>query len=234
MNRIKTRCFAVLSVISLAVFSLSASAQNGDLQKVLNQMDAVSQKFQSAQADFNWDQLTAVIQSHETTTGTIAFRRAGGGTEMISHVKTDNGQPAPKEILYKNGELTYYQPTIKQQTIFSAGANRQQYEGFLTLGFGGSGKDLAANWNVNFQGMETVDGVQTAKLDLTPKNTAGNQMFTHITIWIDPTRAISLKQIFFQPSGDTRTATYSNIEMNKVPANAFAIKTASGTQTVRK
>ena len=232
MNRIRIS-FSIVTVL-LALTVIPALAQNSDLQKVLSQMDSASQKFQSAQADFSWDQLTAVVQSHEITAGTIAFRRSGTSTQMIAHVKTDNGQPAPKEILYKNGELTYYQPTIKQQTIFSAGANRQQYEGFLTLGFGGSGKDLAANWNINFQGMEVIDGVQTVKLDLTPKNTTGNQMFTHITIWVDPARAISLKQIFFQESGDTRTATYSNIQMNQVPANAFAIKTAPGTQTTRK
>jgi outer membrane lipoprotein-sorting protein len=232
MKRIKIS-YSIVTVL-LAGMAIPALAQSPDLQKVLSQMDTASQKFQSAQADFSWDQLTAVVQSHEITAGTIAFRRASSNTEMIAHVKTDNGQPAPKEILYKNAELTYYQPTIKQQTIFSAGANRQQYEGFLTLGFGGSGKDLATNWNINFQGMEAVDGVQTAKLDLTPKSTSGNQMFTHITIWVDPARAISLKQIFFQESGDTRTAAYSNIQMNQVPANAFAIKTAQGTQTVRK
>lgn len=232
MKRIKISYSIVTALF--AWMAIPALAQSPDLQKVLSQMDTASQKFQSAQADFSWDQLTAVVQSHEITAGTIAFRRAGSNTEMIAHVKTDNGQPAPKEILYKNAELTYYQPTIKQQTIFSAGANRQQYEGFLTLGFGGSGKDLATNWNINFQGMEAVDGVQTAKLDLTPKSTSGNQMFTHITIWIDPTRAISLKQQFFQESGDTRTATYSNIQMNRVPANAFAIKTAPGTETVHK
>ena len=232
MKRIRISCSIVTAL--LAVVAIPAFAQSADLQKVLSQMDTASQKFQSAQADFSWDQLTVVVQSHEITAGTIAFRRAGNSTEMIANVKTDNGQPAPKDILYKNAELTYYQPTIKQQTIFSAGANRQQYEGFLTLGFGGSGKDLAANWNINFQGIEAIDGVQTAKLDLTPKQTSGNQMFTHITIWVDPARAISLKQIFFQESGDTRTATYSNIQMNQVPANAFAIKIAPGTQTVHK
>jgi len=221
-------------MVLLAALATPAFAQNADLEKVLSQMDAASQRFQSAQADFSWDQYTAVVQAHEITTGTIAFRRTGSGTEMIAHVKTDNGQPAPKDILYKNGELAYYQPTIKQQTIFSAGANRQQYEGFLTLGFGGSGKELAANWNIGFQGMEAVNGVQTAKLDLTPKQASGNQMFTHITIWIDPARAISLKQVFFQESGDTRTAVYSNIQMNQVPASAFELKLAKGTQTVRK
>ena len=62
------------------------SAQSGDLQKLLSQMDTASLKFQSAQADFSWDQLTAVVQSHEITTGTIAFRRVGSTTEMIAHV----------------------------------------------------------------------------------------------------------------------------------------------------
>src|ERR1700761_2487727 len=229
MNRIKLSCFAIL-IATLVFFAVPGRAQSADLEKVLSQMDAASQKFQSAQADFKWDQLTAVVQSHEITEGTIAFRRVGSSTEMITHVKTDNGSPAPKEILYKNGELAYYQPTIKQQTIFAAGTNRQQYESFLTLGFCGSGKDLAAQWNINFQGTETIDGVQTAKLDLTPKQKSGNQMFTHITIWIDPVRAISLKQQFFQDSGDTRTAFYSNIQLNQVPAAAFAIKAAPGTQ----
>lgn len=232
MKRITKRFPVILA--ALLTCSTLAFAQSGDLQKVLSQMDSASQKFQSAQADFTWDQLTVVVQSHEITAGTIAFRRAGGNTEMIAHVKTDNGQPAPKDILYKSGELTYYQPTVKQQTIFSAGANRQQYEGFLTLGFGGSGKDLAANWNIKFGGMEAIDGVQTAKLDLTPKNASGNQMFSHITIWIDPARAVSLKQQFFQESGDTRTAVYTNIQMNSVPATAFALKVPKDVQTTHK
>jgi outer membrane lipoprotein-sorting protein len=39
-------------------------------------------------------------------------------------------------------------------------------------------------------------------------------MFTHITIWIDPTRGVSLKQVFYAPNKDNRTATYSNIRLN--------------------
>ncbi|HZU11039.1 MAG TPA: outer membrane lipoprotein-sorting protein, partial [Pseudacidobacterium sp.] len=117
MRRFKT---VFLSAAFAALIFAAASAHSqDDLSKVLSQMDAASQKFQSAQADFNWDQYTAVVQSHETQTGTIAFRRSGKNVEMVAHVKTDNGQPAPKDILYKNGQLTFYQPAIKQQTIFS-------------------------------------------------------------------------------------------------------------------
>jgi hypothetical protein len=40
-------------------------------------------------------------------------------------------------------------------------------------------------------------------------------MFSHIVIWVDLNRAISLKQQFFTPAGDYRTATYTNIRYNQ-------------------
>ena len=223
--QMKALVFAVMVVSGAAL----AFGQNADLQKVLNQMDAASAKFQSAQADFVWDQYTAVVQSHDLQKGTIAFRRAGAATEMIAHVKTDDDQPSLKDVFYKNGELDFYQPTVKQETILKAGSN---YERYLTLGFGGSGKDLAADWNIKYLGTETIDGVETAKLDLTPK--VPSDQFTHILVWIDAKRGVSLKQQVFQDSGDSRTAVYSNIRLNDVPASAFALKIAPGTQVSRK
>jgi outer membrane lipoprotein-sorting protein len=221
----KIIAFAAIALFGPAI----AFGQNAELQKVLSQMDAASAKFQSARADFAWDQYTAVVQSHDLQKGTIAFRRVGGSTEMIAHVKTDDDQPSLKDVLYKNGELDFYQPAVKQEVILRGNSN---YERYLTLGFGGSGKDLATNWNINYQGTETIDGVETAKLDLTPKTPS--DQFTHITVWIDPKRAVSLKQQVFQDSGDARTAVYSNIQLNDVPASAFALEMAPGTQVSTK
>jgi outer membrane lipoprotein-sorting protein len=218
-----------LAIPAMAMLASAAFAQSADLQKVLSEMDAASARFQSAEADFSADSYTAVVQSHDVQKGTIAFRRAGGATQMIMHVKTDEGQPSLKDVLYKNGELDYYQPTVKQETILKAGSN---YERYFSLGFGGSGKDLAANWDINYQGTETIDGVETAKLDLTPKTPS--DQFTHITIWIDARRGVSLKQESFQDSGDSRTAVYSNIKLNDVRASAFTLQIAPGTQVSTK
>lgn len=224
-TRMRVVFFATIGIFGSAL----VFGQNADLQKVLGQMDAASAKFQSAQADFTADTYTAVVESHDVQTGTIAFRRAGGSTEMIMHVKTDEGQASLKDVLYKNGELDYYQPAVKQETILRAGSN---YERYFTLGFGGSGKDLAANWNINYMGTETVDGVETAELDLTPKTPS--DQFSHITIWVDGKRGVSLKQQVFQDSGDSRTAIYSNIKLNDVAASAFALQIAPGTQVSRR
>ncbi|WP_446745860.1 LolA family protein [Silvibacterium acidisoli] len=214
---------------AMLVAPLALTAQNADLQKVLGDMDSASARFQSASADFAWDQYTAVVQSHDTQKGNIAFRRVGKTTEMIANVKTDEGQPSPKDVLYKGGELDFYEPNLKRETILNAGTN---YEKYLTLGFGGSGKDLSANWDIDYQGKETIDGVETAKLDLKPKQPS--DQFSHITVWIDPKRSISLKQQIFQASGDSRTAMYTNVKLNSVPESAFTLQLAPGTQKVRK
>ena len=213
----------------------AAPASNADVQKVIGELNAAAAKFSSAQADLTWDQFTAVVQEHETQTGTIYFERKTGVTRMAAYLKQDNGKDAPKTVVYDGGEVNFYEPTIKQLTTVKAGANRGQFESFLTLGFGGSGTDLEANWKVSLLGTENMDGVTVAKLELVPKEQKVLDMFTHVTIWVEPSRGISHKQVFYQPSGDLRTATYRNIRYNSpVPADVFQIKPAPGTNHVVK
>jgi outer membrane lipoprotein-sorting protein len=210
-------------------------AQSGDVEQVLAQLNAAAAKFLSAQADFSWDQFTVVVQESDVQTGTIYFERKKAVTRMTAELKLDNGKPAPRTVLYDDGQVELYEPTIKQLTKMKAGANRGQWESFLTLGFGGSGTDLVTNWKVSLQGTEKIDGVSVAKLDLVPKEQKVLDMFTHVTIWVDPARSVSYKQIFYQPSGDKRTATYSNIRYNvALPASVFQIKPLPGSTTVER
>jgi len=211
------------------------AASSGDLQKIIAELNTAAAKFVSAQADFAWDQFTAVVQEHEIQTGTIFFERKKGVTRMAAYLKQDNGKDAPKTVIYDGGEVNFYEPTIKQLTTMRAGANRGQWESFLTLGFGGSGTDLEANWKVSLLGIEPMDGVSVAKLDLVPKEQKVLEMFAHVTIWVEPSRGVSHKQIFYQPTGDLRTATYKNIRYNTpLAADVFQIKPPPGTNHVVK
>lgn len=218
------------------LISLPGQAQSGDLDKVIAQLNAAAAKFTSAQADFTWDIFTAVAEDHELQTGTIYFERKKGNTRMAAQLKLDDGKLAPKTILYDHGDLQLYEPTIKQLTLVKAGANQSQFESFLTLGFGGSGTDLENNWKVSLLGAEQMGGVSVAKLDLVPKEQKVLDMFSHVTIWVDPARGVSYKQIYYQPKdAGSRTATYQNIRYNvPLPAEVFQIKPAPGTHTVQR
>jgi outer membrane lipoprotein-sorting protein len=236
-NRMKRWILGVAAVLTLGISlpGSSQSAPNPQLSQVLSQMDAAAARFRSAQADFQWDQFERVVSSTDTQTGVIYFERSGANTRMAADLKTYDGQPSKKYIVFSDGLLKFYQPEIHQMTLIHAAGKQAQYESYLTLGFGGSGSDLKKNWDITFQGMETIDGVQTAKLDLVSKSAAVRQNFSHVTIGVDPQRAISLKQILFEPSGDSRTAYYRNIQYNqKIPASVFRIKTEGKIQTVQK
>ena len=229
------RAIALLCLGWLILLPAGVRAQSTSLQQVLAQLDAAAAKFLSAQTDFAWDQYTAVVQESDVQTGTIYFERKESVTRMTAELKLDNGKPAPRTVLYNGGQVKLYEPTIKQLTIMKAGANKGQWESFLTLGFGGSGTDLVTNWKVSLQGTEKIDGVSVAKLDLVPKEQKVLDMFTHVTIWVDPTRSLSYKQVFYQPSGDKRTATYTNIRYNvPLPASVFQIKLLPGSTTVER
>jgi outer membrane lipoprotein-sorting protein len=146
----------------------------------------------------------------------------------------DITQPDKKQVVFTEGKIRFYQPKIDQITEYEAGKNREEVESFMVLGFGGRGHDLARSFDVKYLGEEVVDGVKTVKLDLVPKAERVRNMFSHFTLWMDPTRDVSIKQQAFEPSGDYRTATYSNIRINeKVPDDTFKLKTTPKTKIVR-
>jgi len=231
-------------ILALAIFGLlSAHAQTKSstpatstnaaaaLESVLTQMDSASAQFRNAEADFVWDQYQKVVNETDTQKGKVYYRRTGkGDTQMSATIQS----PDQKFLVVADGKVRIYQPKIQQVNEYDTGKNRDQFQSFLVLGFGGRGHDLPKQFDVTFGGYENVDGVKTAKLELVPKAPNVKNMFNQIVIWIDPGRGLSLKQQFFEPSGDYRIANYSSIKLNgRVPDDVFKLHTSGSVKTVR-
>jgi len=216
----------------LAVLSLSSAAQNrapATLDSVLQTMDAAAAHFQTAQADFVWDQYQKVVDETDTQKGTVYYRRSGREIEMMADIK----EPDRKFVLYKDGKLQVYQPKIEQVMEYSAGANHEEIESFLVLGFGGSGQDLKKAFDVSYQGEETVANIPTAKLQLIPKSEKIRSNFPQIILWIDLSRGISIQQKFMQGQGDDRLAKYSAVNLHaNISNDVFRLKTTGKTKFV--
>jgi outer membrane lipoprotein-sorting protein len=212
--------------------TVAAQANPTRLDTVLSQMDTASKNFQSALADVRQQIFTKVVQDTETQTGQVYFLRKGGSMLMgmkMSAPDAKPGSPPAQVVEFKDGKLRIYNPGINHVDEYSTAGHQAMAETFLTLGFGGSGADLKKAWTIDDQGPEQMsDGNKTIpveKLDLISKDTDMRKNFTHITIWVDPTRAVSLKQVIFFPKGDTRTEFYTNIRPNQsIDTAAFAIK----------
>ena len=216
-----------LALVGLLLVS-AAHAQN--LEAILSSMDHAAANFRSAQTEFVWDQYQKVVDEHDIQKGMMYFRRQGDDVQMAADITS----PDKKYVLFTGGVVQVYIPKADQVTEYSAGKNKAEFETFLVLGFGGSGKDLEKSFDVKFAGMEDVQGISAGKLELTPKSQKVHNMFSTITLWIDPARGVSVQQKFLEPSGDYRLATYSNIQLNKrINSEVFKLKTNSKTKYVR-
>ena len=207
----------------------NAQARPDRLKTVLDQMDAGSRNFKSAEASVQKQQFEKVVNDTTTQLGTIYFQRIGGTIQMGAKFDPPNAQT----IEYKSGTVTIYTVGTNQRKTYSTSQNQALVQTFLALGAGGSGRDLAANWIITDQGTEKMsDGLQTVeveKLDLVSRDASVRNTYTHITVWIDPLRDISLKQVAFAPSGDTDTTIYTNIKLNQpIDLKAFAYKCNKG------
>src|ERR1700761_2659313 len=124
---IARKWFALGCLFSLAL-AAHAQTNSPDVEKVLTQLNAAAAKFQSAQANFDWDQFEVAIQDHDVQSGAIYFERKKGEktTQMAADLKQHNGKPAPRTMVYTGGQLQYFEPEIKQLTLIEAGKNQSQ------------------------------------------------------------------------------------------------------------
>jgi outer membrane lipoprotein-sorting protein len=218
----------------LALSSALPALAADDLEKVLARLDASAAKFKAAQASIVWDNVqTKPIEDDDKQSGTAVFERKNGQMQIAVHLNTLNGKPVEKDMVYAGGVGKLYEARLKQLQVFNVGEKRSELETFLTLGFGGSGKDLAKNWTVTDAGAEQVGGIASEKLQLIPRDPAVAKTAPKVLLWIDMDKGVAVKQQRFANDGSYVMFTYSDIRLNpRVPDDAFEIKTAPGTQTV--
>jgi outer membrane lipoprotein-sorting protein len=216
-------------------FSWARAVSAQDLQSVLNRLDAASAKFHTTSADveFIGAQTTPIPDTTEDQKGAVYYKRDGSTFQMGVHIETDLGQPSPKVVVccIANSIKLYDKLQDQVRTL----SKLSQYEDWFMLGFGASGKELAAKWNIKYDGTETVDGVKTEKLELVPKDPKVLQKLPKVILWMDADRGISLKQYFDEGDGQSRTCHYTNIKVNQsLPKDAFTFTTDNKTTYVNQ
>jgi outer membrane lipoprotein-sorting protein len=154
-------------------------------------------------------------------TGTEYYERKGNTFQMAAHIHEHNNRPSAQTYIYSGGTLRISDTgkAADAKTYDQA----SKYESYLMLGFGASGSDLEAKWDLKYLGSETVDGVKTDKLELVAKDPTVRKNIPKVTIWLDTAHAISIKQVFDEGEGQSRICHYTNIKVNQgLPGNAFS------------
>lgn len=216
------------------VKSAIVSADYDMLQSVLSKLNEAATSFHTTSADVEFDTTqTDPVPDTDVQKGVVYYQRNNSTFQMGVHIATDNAQPAPKVVVCcAKGSIQLYEKLPNQVTTLS---KLSQYESWFMLGFGASGTELQEKWDITYAGPETIDGVKTAKLEMVPKDPAVKKTVPKVILWLDTSRAVSLKQYFDEGQGQSRTCHYTNIKVNQsLPKDAFAFKTDSKTTYVNR
>ena len=229
---------AFAAAIALVLLSARASFAAEDLEKTLHKLDAAAANFHTTSADFKFDTIeTDPVYDDDVQTGVVYYERSGAKFQMGVHIDQHNNKPAPKIYTYGNGVFELFEPPPVNQVTTYTKANK--FESYVMLGFGASGKDLQAKWDIKDLGSEPLsDGktiVTTEKLELVARDPAVKKNLPKVTVWMDAERGVSLKQVFDEGPGQYRVCVYFNIKVNdSLPSDAFVFKTDKQTVPINR
>ncbi len=232
MRHFSARIF--FAVLAAALLLPCQPVKAADLNATLAKLNAAAARFKTTAADFEFDSIqTEPVPDRDVQKGVVYYRRSGAGFQMGVHIDNVNGQAIQKTIVCcEGGSVKLYEQKLNQVTTLS---KLSQYESWFMLGFGASGTDLAAKWNIKDLGEETLNGVKTEKLEMTPKDANVRRTVPKVTLWMDLDRGVSLKQVFDEGAGQSRVCVYTNFRMNQsLPGDAFTIKTNKQTVFVSR
>jgi outer membrane lipoprotein-sorting protein len=164
-------------VLAWFVFCGVFVAQAQNLESVLDSMDKAAANFHNAQCDFVADSYQKVVDEHDLQKGTMYFRRQGDGMEMAA----DFTAPDKKYVLFSNGTVSYYQPPSTRSRSTAPARTRPRSKASWSWDSAAAGHDLTNSYDVTYGGNEQVEGINAAKLVLTPKSPRVRNMFQTIT-----------------------------------------------------
>jgi outer membrane lipoprotein-sorting protein len=208
----------VFTAASICGFAQQAK-QDPELQKTLNQMDAVGKSFRTFTAHISQKKYTAVLNEFDTPeTGELYVARSQDGSTLL---RRDIADPGKSTLTIKEGTAIYYQPGIKTAQSYDLGKNKDKAE-YMAAGIGQSPANLQKEFAIAYQGTESVNGTTCSVLVLKPKSPKVAALFSSITLWINKSTGLPVQDKFQEPSGDYLLLTFSDEKLNaKIPQSTF-------------
>ena len=216
--------------VSLCAACLPAAPVNPEL---LLRLDNAASHFQSMTARVDYLTHTDVIDENSKETGMVIMKKVAAG-EVQGLINFT--APNQRSVTFEKRSVQIYFPKINTLQVYDLENHGEQLDKFLMIGFGTSGTELARDYTMTVLGSEAAKetpGIQALHLELIPKSAEARQYVKRVELWIpeqgDP---YPLREKITEPSGDSRTMTYSDLKINPpLPPDALKLKVPAGVKT---
>jgi len=203
-------------------------ARSEALEQTLARMDRSAEGFKSLMATVRQVSHVNVINDDTVSVGTTALKRSKRDVRVLVHFTS----PDDKSVAVSGTRIEMYLPKLQTVQEYDL-SSRNTVEKYLALGFGASGTDLKADYDIKALGDDIVGGGKAARLELTPKDKQVRQQFPKIELWISEAKGYPVQEKFYQSGGDYMLIAYSDIVINpSLPDSAFKLNVPRGVKRV--
>lgn len=189
---------------------LSLPGATDSLENVLERMDRAASSFKALSANAKSVQHTAVINEDNTDIGRILLKRSKHDMRMLVELQ----QPDPKSIAVQGHKVEIFYPKRNAVEEYDIGQRRELLDQFMLVGFGTSGKELSAAYNINVLAGDNVAGQATTHMELVPKSPEVLKNLKKLELWIPESEGYPIQQKFYLAGGDYKLVTYTNVKVN--------------------
>ncbi len=213
------------SLLVLCALLCASSLPAESTDAIVARMNEQAASFKGLSAHVNITTYTKVIDDKTDESGTLEMQRSSVKDLRVLLTLT-SGSDSHIVFLAHNMARVLEGKTIKD---YDLGKNATLVDQFLLLGFGGSGKDLMDNYDINNAGTQKISDEETTHLVLLPKNPQVKEKLQKAELWIPVGKAYPIQQQFIEPNGNYRLTTYSNVTLNPPRKKALEFKPPPGT-----
>jgi outer membrane lipoprotein-sorting protein len=211
-------------IVCIALLT-AALGQAETMADALARMDASAQQFKALSAHMKRMQYTAVLDESSNMEGSVRLKRVKGSTiGVIEFTKPD-----PRTVYVNGKTVQVFYPKANTVEVYDASKYTSNIDQLLLLGFGTTSTELKKSYDFKDGGSEKVDGVNTTRIELTPRGAELKKLITKIDMWIPEGQANPVRQKVMQPSKNYELVDYSDVKVNPTLADSeFELKLPAG------
>jgi len=220
------------------LIALCAAGVHADsLDAVLARMDQAAKPFRSLEANVHKTDYQDVFK--ETTEEDATFKMmkyAKTGVVLLAEFTGANKRTAR----IAGHEIKLYHPKANSVDVYDTRKFTKSADLLFLVGFGDSKAEIQKTYNVTMGASETIDGIKTTRIDLTPKSAEAKKLFNMIRLWIpeDKGNPIREKLISGKESKDYTLFQFSNMKIRTVsdpalPESEFELNLPKDVKTIK-
>jgi len=204
-----TLTIRVGALLTLAAGGLWAQSPT----EVLTRLDRFAPSLRALRAVVRYTDHTAPLSEDSDTheTGTLTIRRSSPGKLQFMIAFSD---PDAHTVVLSGQKAELYYPKLDEIREYDIRKYRDLAQTLLVLGFGTSGRDLAAHYQIADLRHETVESQPSTHLELTPRSSEVLKELKKVELWIADKNDCLVQQKLYFPGGSYKIARFSAVEIN--------------------